>query len=546
MKQQATRRNTWLFIGFFLLAGIANLLSRTAVPEFDTLMACVNNLIYIGLILFWIQSIHIRLLPSRARGYVTAAACLMLFFMLARIFKYNMAADVVPIRYAIYLYYVAMTLIAALFLMTCISILRGTENRSRAEYLPLVPALLLSLMILTNDAHSFFYRPKVPIGVFIADTGTYSYGPGHYLTYAWIIAAAVVGMIPLFRATRRHTAKGVAALAVMAAAWLGAVLVILLVLDKYNTFRMYNIPEVHIFSMLAIWEICIRNRLIPHNENYAGFFRNLQLPSVITDGQFRAVYRSETAPAAGESQLREALDAPVRPVPERKLSGKAIRGGYAFWEEDESAVQRAQERLIEANEMIEEENSLLRAETEQKEKDAFLQSRHRIYHEIAAEMYPCQQRIGQILGGVEPGEPGFRETIAKVSVLNAYVKRKTNLLLLASEKNELSTGELALALEESANYLTLAGLKTTVQAAEEIPAAARLVISLYDTFEALAEQLAGTTSSLMVSLNGNRLRMAAETTRLPSAGGLPLPVRILQAEDTVYLDILPGKEDEGE
>ena len=89
MKQQATRRNTWLFIGFFLLAGIANLLSRTAVPEFDTLMACVNNLIYIGLILSWIQSIHIRLLPSRARGYVTAAACLMLFFMLATKSRYS-------------------------------------------------------------------------------------------------------------------------------------------------------------------------------------------------------------------------------------------------------------------------------------------------------------------------------------------------------------------------------------------------------------------------------------------------------------------------
>ena len=42
-------------------------------------------------------------------------------------------------------------------------------------------------------------------------------------------------------------------------------------------------------------------------------------------------------------------------------------------------------------------------EAEQKEKDAHLQSRHRIYHEIAAELYPCQKRIGQLLEETVPG-----------------------------------------------------------------------------------------------------------------------------------------------
>ena len=73
-------------------------------------------------------------------------------------------------------------------------------------------------------------------------------------------------------------------------------------------------------------------------------------------------------------------------------------------------------------------------------------------------MYPCQQRIEQILNSMTPGTKGFREKIAEVSVINAYVKRKTNLLLLAAEKEELGTDELKFALEESANYLTLAGL----------------------------------------------------------------------------------------
>lgn len=544
MRQQDTRRNTLLFIGFFLLAGIANLLSRTAVPAFDTMMACLNYLIYIGLLLFWIQSVRIRLLPSRTRNYTVAVAYLILLFLLIRIFKYSFAVDILLTRYAVYLYYVAMSLVSALFLMTCISIRHGGESRSWTEKLPLIPALLLSAVILTNDSTGLFYRPTVPLESFIVETGTYTYGPAHYIMYAWIAGTAAAGLIPLFREMKRHSVKGIAALGAMVVVWLGMILLILLVFDKYKFLRMYNVPETHIFCMLAFLEICIRNRLIPCNGNYAGLFQELQMPAVITDKQFRPVYRSEKIPEADENELIRALQAPVYISPDRKLSGKTIRGGYAFWEEDESEVYEARERLIEANGMIEEENSLLQAETEQKEKDAFLQSRHRIYHDIAAEMYPCQQRIEQILNSMTPGTKGFREKIAEVSVINAYVKRKTNLLLLAAEKEELGTDELKFALEESANYLTLAGLKTTVQTTGERTYPAGIVISLYDTFESLAEQITGLANSMMVSMNGDYLRLAAETTQLPKTEGLPLPVRILKQEDAAYLDILPVKDGE--
>ena len=52
-----------------------------------------------------------------------------------------------------------------------------------------------------------------------------------------------------------------------------------------------------------------------------------------------------------------------------RLHGKAVSAGNVFWAEDESGVRRAQERLLEANETIEQENDLIRAETEQKEKE---------------------------------------------------------------------------------------------------------------------------------------------------------------------------------
>ena len=64
---QKQTRSSLLFIGFLLLAGVANLFTRTAIHELDTLMSCVNYLTYIGLLLFWIEAVRVRLLPSAAR-----------------------------------------------------------------------------------------------------------------------------------------------------------------------------------------------------------------------------------------------------------------------------------------------------------------------------------------------------------------------------------------------------------------------------------------------------------------------------------------------
>ena len=536
-------KNTRLFIGFLLLAGIANLVSRLPVSELSTLMTCFNYLTYIGLLLFWIMAVRVRLLPSAARTSILGAALLMLLYMLVRIFKYRFAVSVIASRYAVYAYWIPQMLIPALFLMTCIRIRRGgQEKRKRNESLLLIPAGILALLAMTNDVHSRVYVPRIALSEFILDTGTYRYGPAFWLMNAWMIGATGSGIALLYRSSGRIPKQAIRLITVIAVLWGGLILLNLLVLDRLpGGYHMFNIPEIHIFSMLGIFEICIRYRQIPYNENYSAFFRKLQSPSVITDRAFRPVYGTDAALSVAPETLKTAAEEPVSLTPDRKLYGKAIRAGYAFWVQDESAVRRAQDRLLEANEMIEQENDLIRAETEQKEQDAYLQSRHRIYHEIAEELYPCQKKITKILNEAIPGTAEFKEKIAFVSVLNAYVKRKTNLLLLAAESAALSKNELYLALRESAEYLTLAGLQTTVLKPEEKQAPAGVILALYDAFEAIAEQLQGAAPSLMVSWYENGLRLAVETEREPDTSGIPLPVRSRRSENVLYMDIPAGK-----
>ena len=110
--------------------------------------------------------------------------------------------------------------------------------------------------------------------------------------------------------------------------------------------------------------------ILLYNNKYSGFFHVLGIPALVTDRQLDPVYRTKTALPAGRSELKAALEIPVELPGDQKLSGREVRGGYAFWTEDESAVRRVQARLEDANDTIEQENELIRAETEQKEKDA--------------------------------------------------------------------------------------------------------------------------------------------------------------------------------
>ena len=294
---------------------------------------------------------------------------------------------------------------------------------------------------------------------------------------------------------------------------------------------------------MAIFEICIREHLIPHNEHYARFFSKLPMPVMITDSGLKPVHHSANMIEASEDRLKNAIDEPVYIQPDKKLMARKIRGGFAFRIEDESEVHSANERLKEANELLESENTLIEYENKQKEENAYLSSRHHIYHEIAEKMYPYQTRIRKPLDEARPGEADFKERIAYISVLNAYVKRKTNFLLLASESDKTDLNELQLAVSESGRYLSYAGVKTSVDEsgfAGKDGAALRnadSVTELYDSFEMIAEQLIGKASLLMVSYADEGLKLATDMKEDPDLSGSLLKVQIKKSEGIMYITI---------
>ena len=538
-KENKQTQGIWLFIGFYLLAGVCNLLARTGITLLDSLMFSLNFAIYAGMILFWAQSVRTRLLPSGTRSYILLSAALMLTAFLLRTFKYRiLTGEIAVSRYTTYAYWLYTILIPTLFLMTALRMRRGEKkNIGRKELWLLLPALLLCLLALTNDLHGFVYLPKVELASFDIKSGLYSYRPGFYLLHAWMGLMALSGITLLLHLTRKRFGGVMGYVLLVVGFWLGMELLNILVIERNHLPSMYNTPEIRVFGMMAILESCIRGRLIPYNENHVRFFEKLSLPVQITDKHLTSVYQSAIPIDASRDELLSSLAAPRYITEDTKLSGMALAAGYAFWTEDESELHQENRRLESVGELLSEENDLIRVENELKEKKARLDAEAEVYRQIAAAIYRKQKEIAVLLEGTSPEDGSFPAALARVCVLNAYSKRKSNLLLLTEDALPKSNRELFLALQESARFLKCCGIEAAAVGEEYTDFPLPLVHELYDSFEAVVEAYLPCMKRMTVSLTADGLRMALEAAEAPMLPPTALPVERRQEEATTYLTI---------
>ena len=170
-------------------------------------------------------------------------------------------------------------------------------------------------------------------------------------------------------------------------------------------------------------------------------------------------------------------------------------------------------------------------------KKARLDAEAEVYRQIAAAIYRKQKEIAVLLEGTSPEDGSFPAALARVCVLNAYSKRKSNLLLLTEDALPKSNRELFLALQESARFLKCCGIEAAAVGEEYTDFPLPLVHKLYDSFEAVVEAYLPCMKRMTVSLTADGLRMALEAAEAPMLPPTALPVERRQEEATTYLTI---------
>jgi len=191
------------------------------------------------------------------------------------------------------------------------------------------------------------------------------------------------------------------------------------------------------------------------------------------------------------------------------LSSAAINGGRVVWEDDISRLNELRQQLQDAQEQLGEENTLLQAELELKERRSKTDEKNRLYDRIAKEVEPQLIKTDMLLGRIAKEPENKEPLLAKVCVLGSYIKRRGNLLLLGEDAEKIPAKELEYCIRESLENLRLGGAYTSFNSDCQSQLPLKHIVAAYDFYETVIERLLDNITAMLVNLSchGGCIRM---------------------------------------
>ena len=518
----------------FVFTAIAIAYACRMLAKFDIGGPAVNHIrtaLYLLLFTLWGFSLDRRIIQRQALHCLRLTAALMLLWLILRTLKYSFVTGPAAGRYIWYLYYLPMLFLPLLCVYIALSMGKSEDYRlSRGTgMLSIIPAVLF-LLVITNDLHQqvFAFKSGVP-GLPVS--GTYSYRPLYFICLGWMVVCMAFSLVCLFRKSRIPSGEGKRITPFV----LGCAMLL------YGILYLSGIPAVRwwfgdmnvMFCLLyaAIYESCIRCRMIPSNTGYVELFEASTLAACIADRSGRIVLRSR---AAGKDMTCPQEGQRIVRPDGMRISSAPISGGYAVWQDNVRQLAELRTRLNANKEEMERNKKKL--------KDAYLvqkslhelTEKNRIYNELEAKHSRQTAQMRQMLAQCERSGPAERRSLLKkVLLLGTYIKRSANLYFLSSEYQWLPQQELRLTVDEAVRALTACGTECGVIYRTTEPMRASEVVRLFDLLEIVAETTVDDLHSLFISVSDSAMDLSVECAAdLSAIASLEVTVR---QEDGLWL-----------
>lgn len=518
----------------FVFTAIAIAYACRMLAKFDIGGPAVNHIrtaLYLLLFTLWGFSLDRRIIQRQALHCLRLTAALMLLWLILRTLKYSVVTGLAAGRYIWYLYYLPMLFLPLLGVYIALSMGKSEDYRlSRGTgMLSIIPAALF-LLVITNDLHQqvFAFKSGVP-GLPVS--GTYSYRPLYFICLGWMVVCMAFSLVCLFRKSRIPSGEGKRITPFV----LGCAMLL------YSILYLSGIPAVRwwfgdmnvMFCLLyaAIYESCIRCRMIPSNTGYVELFEASTLAACIADRSGRIVLRSR---AAGEDMTCPQEGQRIVRPDGMRISSAPISGGYAVWQDNVRQLAELRTRLNANKEEMERNKKKL--------KDAYLvqkslhelTEKNRIYNELETKHSRQTAQMRQMLARCESADPAERRSLLKkVLLLGTYIKRSANLYFLSSEYQWLPQQELRLTVDEAVRALTACGTECGVIYRTTEPMRASEVVRLFDLLEIVAETTVDDLRSLFISVSDSAMDLSVECAAdLSAIASLEVTVR---QEDGLWL-----------
>ena len=459
----------------------------------------IRAALYLLLFSLWGYSLDRRIIQPQTLHCLRLTAALMLLWLILRTLKYEFVTDLTVARYIWYLYYLPMLFIPLLGVYIALSLGKSEKFRltGRIGALAIIPAVLF-LLVITNDLHQqmFAFSSGVPGE---PDNYSYSYGPVYFCYLGWTVTCMFFSLILLLKKSR-IPGSGKRKLAPFVT---GCITVL------YGFLYLSGLPAVRwwfgdmnvMFCLLfaAIYESCIRCRMIQSNTGYVELFEATTLAACIADSSGNIVLRSHAA--CDDIACPEEGTQVFRPDGIR-ISSAPISGGYAVWQDNVRPLTELRAKLSENKAIIKNNKEKLQEAYLIQKKLYELTEKNRIYDELEARYGKQINRIGQLLKQCEDAEPAeVRNLLKRILLLGTYIKRGANLYFLGMEYELLPQQELRLTIDEAVRVMTVCGTECSVVYHTTKPMLSAEVARLFDLLKTVEEATINELHSLFISVS---------------------------------------------
>lgn len=506
------KRNTrQLFLMIFVFAIIAAAYSCRMLAKFDiggVYMNYIRATLYLLLFALWGYSLDRRIIQTQALHCMRLTAALMLVWLILRTLKYEVVTDITVARYIWYLYYLPMLFIPLFGVYIALSLGKSEEYRltGRIVALAAIPAILFSLVI-TNDLHQqmFAFNSGIPGR---PDNYSYHHRYLYFICLGWMVACMIFSLICLLKKSRIKNGGKKPLMPFI----IGCITILygILYLTGMSAVRWWFGDMNVMFCLLyaAIYESCIRCRMIQSNTGYVELFEATTLAAVIMDRSGNAVIRSR---AADEDMICPQDGTQIIRPDGTRISSAPINGGYVVWKDNVRPLTELRAQLSENKAQIKNNKEKLQeAYLIQKKLHELTEKRH-IYDKLDL-MYGNQiNRIGQLLKQCENTETDEVHNILKrILLLGTYIKRSANLYFLSLEHELLSQQDIRLTVDEAVRVMNVCGTECSVVYYMTKPMHSEEVTRLFNLLKTVVETAVDGLDSMFICLSDDEMDISVE------------------------------------
>lgn len=485
-RTQSYTINVLLAVFLLLFANFVRVATKETTEALYVISQIVVLAIYIGILVSWAASVYDRLVSKTIRRYLIALVGLMVLWILMRTLRFTVFYHVFPVgQWCWYAYYISMIFIPQVSWMAAQYIGKPEEYRlPKKWYLMYIPSLVLLIGILTNDLHQWAFRFQFGYEI---GWDMYQRSFLYYAVVVWIFVCIAMMITEIIRRCRIPKAKKMIWLPI-AMLGVGVAYSVLYAIDT-ALFSFIEMTAALCFTVVAIWESCIKTGLIQSNSHYDALLKCSGLGVTVVDHDFTVHYCSNDAQLLPMEKMQAATNTPVMLDGGIRVSGSEIKGGYTLYQEDISELLDILDELKVLREELKDSNAVSMQNYQMDKRIRVLAEKNRLHDELhrqaARQINLLNDWLTKLVETDDADEK--RELLRRIVVVGAYLKRRNNLILVSEQDGMINEQELNLSIKEMMKNLQIVGVNcaASVQFDRDIPS--DVVMRLFDFYEFVVE-----------------------------------------------------------